>query len=567
MTARQMRTRYLTIVAQDPGLKLNGKILTERVAVPAECLDRGPLGNRVHVVDYDASTQTLYSPADLEASGAYEDAYLKPSSITILGDPGFHAQNVYAIAMRTLARFESALGRRVGWGFDSHQLKIAPHAFADPNAFYSRADQGLMFGYFPGHSGMVFSCLSHDVVAHETTHALLDGLRVGYMDPSSADQAAFHEAFADLVALLSVFSLKSVVKRVLSRDSGSNLVPASAISKAALKQSVLLGLAEEMGDELGAYRSSQDALRRSVELNPSRGLLNQSEFSEAHRRGEVLVAAVMNAFISVLSHRISQLGTVTGNMLDLNRVAEEAADVADYLLTMVIRAIDYTPPMHINFNDYLSALLTADYEIRPDDSRFHFRNIIRETFTAYGIDPIPTKSAEPGIWDHLESDVTYRGVHFSSMQHDPEEVFRFIWENRQSLNLFEQAGTRITSVRPCSRLSPEGFQLKETVAECVQTLSISVGELKRFKIDVDFPLSAHDEVTLQGGSTLIFDDYGKLKYAIGTRLHNWEKQSERLRLMVDAGCFDRETTALGRISALHTERFMDTHSHRREGWK
>src|SRR5918993_1424458 len=55
----------------------------------------------------------------------------------LLEDPRFHAQNVYAIIMRTLARFEFALGRRVGWSFLGHQLQVAPHAFADANAFYS----------------------------------------------------------------------------------------------------------------------------------------------------------------------------------------------------------------------------------------------------------------------------------------------------------------------------------------------------------------------------------------------------------------------------------------------
>ena len=55
------RTRKLTIVAQDPAVKdKRGRILTAEVEVPAEELARGPLGYRVHVIDYDGSTRTLY---------------------------------------------------------------------------------------------------------------------------------------------------------------------------------------------------------------------------------------------------------------------------------------------------------------------------------------------------------------------------------------------------------------------------------------------------------------------------------------------------------------------------
>jgi hypothetical protein len=53
----------------------------------------------------------------------------------LLGNPQFHQQNVYAIAMRVLGRFEFALGRRVSWKFRTHQLKIVPHAFREANAF------------------------------------------------------------------------------------------------------------------------------------------------------------------------------------------------------------------------------------------------------------------------------------------------------------------------------------------------------------------------------------------------------------------------------------------------
>ena len=122
-------------------------------------------------------------------------------------------QNVYAIVMRTLARFEFALGRRVAWGCAGHQIHVAPHAFAEAErVLLARGSRHASSATSPGNDGKtVFTCLSHDVVAHETTHAILDGLRGRYLEPSSPDQAAFHEGFADIVALLSVFSLPDVV--------------------------------------------------------------------------------------------------------------------------------------------------------------------------------------------------------------------------------------------------------------------------------------------------------------------------------------------------------------------
>src|SRR6185436_6589030 len=184
--------------------------------------------------------------------GLPDDRFRKPSRRTILGDPRFHQQNVYAIVMKTLARFEFALGRRVGWGFPGHQINVTPHAFADANAFYSKHDQALVFGYFKGFSGeLVFSCLSHDVVAHETTHAILDGLRNRYTDPSSPEQAGFHEGFSDVIALLSVFSLKEVVgtllqpKSIQKKKGTADLIDPDELTIEKLRDSVLLGLAKQ----------------------------------------------------------------------------------------------------------------------------------------------------------------------------------------------------------------------------------------------------------------------------------------------------------------------------------
>ncbi len=552
----------MLIVAQDPAvLDGNGSPLVTEVDVPAEELAPGPCGYRLHVIDYDTSTRTLYKPADLDRL-----VRGRPASRYSLGDwqrgrfdledPGFHAQNVYAIAMRTLARFEYALGRRVGWGFRSqgHQIKIAPHAFADANAFYSEEDEALLFGYFPGRTGTVFSCLSHDVVAHETTHALLDGLRWRYTDPSSPDQAAFHEGFSDVVALLSVFSLRDVVKTVLDRSGDPELVPEESLTIDALRNSLLLGLAEQMGQEMSLARGR--ALRQSALLEPSPRHLEEDEFEEPHRRGEIFVAAMMNAFLQVWTERLKNLGRIQERFFDRGRVAEEAAEAADYLLTMTIRALDYTPPVHLEFGDFLSALLTADHEIRPDDSKYHFRQSLRDSFLGYGIKPC--SRGEGGRWLPPKEEMRFDRIRFESMSRNPDEVFRFVWENRKALGLFAGAYTRVLTVRPCLRIAPDdGFPLRETVAECMQQLKLTAGELGRLGIRKPARMPDDTEVNLQGGITLIFDEYGRLKFAVSNQLYDQKdrevrrRQSRRLQHLWDYGQFRKGASLTRRFSSLH----------------
>ena len=64
------------------------------------------------------------------------------------------------------------------------------------------------------------------------------------------------------------------------------------------------------------------------------------------------------------------------------------------------------------------------------------------------------------------------------MLRDPEEVFRFIWENRRALKVREDSYIEVQSVRPSIRIGPDGFVLHETVAEYIQILTLWTGELE-----------------------------------------------------------------------------------------
>jgi len=569
-------TRKLTIVAQDPSINIGNNILTTEVEIPAEELLPGPCGYRVNVIDYDASTNTLYQQAtfDPPINGEYKDPFriknrkkVPPNyDARLLNDPKFHAQNVYAIVMRTLARFEYALGRRVAWGSDGHQIHIAPHAFADANAFYSKDDRGLFFGYFMDARGNpIFTCLAHDVVAHETTHALLDGLRGRYMEPSSPDQAAFHEGFADVVALLSLFSLQDVVRALLDMGRGGRgpTIHKRYLTREALQTSVLFGMADQMGAELSHMRGQ--ALRRSVTLPPGQPYMSAKvypEFAEPHRRGELIVAAMMNAFLDIWLARLDKVGVLVGGNKDRDLVVEEGARVADHLLTMAIRAIDYCPPTDLTFSDYLSALLTIDREVVPDDTKYGYRAALLNRFRDFGITQAAGTDTD-GSWKRCAQDLIYSRTHFDSMLRDAEEVFRFIWENRRALDISNDGYVEVQSVRPCIRIGPDGFVLRETVAEYIQILTLMASELKPV-LGLTLPEGIPDgrRIRIFGGGALIFNEYGQLKYQIRNRIEDTGRQQERLRYLAAIGFFAdppeprQQPASQSSIAALHMQRAM-----------
>ena len=536
------------VIALDPSVRAaDGAVLTALIEIPNEELAPGPRGYRVQVIDYDASNRILYRPAPYKASDLLK-VVSNPEK-----DRAFQARNVYAIVMRVLARFERALGRRVRWSFPGHQLTIAPHAFQDLNAFYSKDDRAIFFGYYPGDSGMVFTCLSHEVVAHETTHALVDGLRDGYLRPSSPDQAAFHEGFADIVALFSVLSLREVVSAGLDLETSSDkgLVKASVLTEKALKQGVLLGLAQQVGETM--YGTHGVALRRSIELPVSPKLAASEEFSECHRRGELLVAAVLGAFLKVWKRRIDLYGRLQQGMVSRIGVVDAAVETAEHLLTMAIRALDYCPPTDLLFSDFLSAMLTADYEMQPDDSRFEFRKALLGAFAALGFQPASHEAAEPGLWagPGVEN-LRYGRTHFESMQHDKDEIFRFLWENRAALMVDEDAYTRVEDVMPCYRVGADGFLLHETVAVYSQQVRMQARDLKKFGLTRPDGMPADLDLTIFGGGTLILDESGRLKYHVRNRIRSAERQDPRLEYLWTHGGFSGARS----FGLLHLERVL-----------
>ena len=384
-------------------------------------LQPGPVGEYLEVVDYDPASGCFYPPVDLNHPNllAQDGMPLNES------DPRFHQQMVYAVCMATITIFERALGRTVLWsphlprsengsvdreqirrrpgGEFVRRLRIYPHALREPNAYYDPQRKALLFGYFPARTeagskvlpgGLVFTCLSYDVVAHETTHALLDGMHRHLIEASNPDVLAFHEAFADIVALFQHFSHPEVLNRQVALAAGK------------LQNETLLGqLAQQFGEAMGMHKSLRNYLG---ELEPVPGGAAQwkpikpdpelyRSKTEPHELGAILVAAMFTAVLTIYRNRTRDLLRIASGGSGLvppgdlhpdlvKRLASEAAKAASHLLIMAIRALDYVPPIDLNFGDYLRAIITGDSDLVSEDSRF-YRVAIVDAFRQWGIYP------------------------------------------------------------------------------------------------------------------------------------------------------------------------------------
>ena len=413
--------RPLAVFAFDPSAgRYVGNHMT--TSLRYEILKPGPIGDRFAVVDYDGGNKTFYKPVDLDDPKLLIKGGLPPTE----SDPRFHQQMVYAVANETLQRFEYALGRRIRWRGvrrsptasaiprgASRRLNLYPHAMYQSNAFYSPEARGILFGYFaaartqqgrnlPGQT--VFTCLSHDIIAHEVTHAIVDGIRQYFMEPTNIDVAAFHEAFADLAALFSHFAHKEALIETLQKTGGRlfdfKLKPdplfqgdprGSVIQAQLSADNPLIALAMQFGEASG----KRGGLRSALGTRPNSDDIQKK--TEAHDRGSILVAAVFDAYFTIYTRRTFDLfrifraggGLITQSDLPTplaNRLATEASRTADEFFVICARALDYCPPVDITFGDFLRAVLTAHLDLHPDDPD-GLRDALMEAFQLRGIYP------------------------------------------------------------------------------------------------------------------------------------------------------------------------------------
>ena len=529
--------RPLRIYTLDPtASRLDGAVAT--LNLPFERLRSGPVSSILEVVDWDETTGQFNKPVDLDDPRILIESGRVPSP----SDPMFRQQMVYAVCTSTYNAFRLALGRDPCWGFRARlgqacpKLRIRPQAFYERNAYYNSSVGDLKFGYFDADEnvqgrnrpqGRVFTCLSHDIIVHEMTHALLDGLRTRFRLPTHPDVAAFHEGFADLVAMLMHFSYSDVVHAAIER-SGAKLET----------DALLLSLASQFGHTTGSGGPLRSAINTAgLGQHEERCIQGYDEAGdEPHARGSLLVTAIFEAFATVLRRktkrylRLARLAPGEDPSPELAEIlADQASELASQFLSICIRAIDYCPPFDLRFGEYLRAIVTADFDLVQDDP-FGYREAIIDAFARRRIyaDDVPDLAEDSLLWRPPDIEMEpIEALHFKNLRFagDPGRAADETELRRQA----EALGAYVMRPRYAQAFGcalPGDAQLKGDHVD--PAVVGSIRSLRRVGPDRQVTFDTVAEITQRrwcrqssgilsevfGGSTVILGPDGRVRYVI-----------------------------------------------------
>ena len=437
--------------------------------------------------------------------------------------------------MRVLENFDRALGRRVT--FRGDLLLLLPHAFRGPNAFFDPRLKGAYVRLLPRRRRRrpgenipgqpIFTCLSHDIIAHEVTHAIVHRLRPYFLARTNRDVLAFHEGFSDIVAIFQHFSFPSVLREAIRKSRGK------------LSESREL---VDLAVQFGHATARGEALRTAIDL-PDTSRYQRAW--EPHVRGSILVAAVFDGFFQIYQRRVQDLlrlatggtgtlseGEVSPDLVD--RLSSEAAAAAQTVLTMCIRAFEYLPPVDITFGDYLRALVTADYDLQAEQGGVE-RSLIIEAFRRRGIYAIDVRSlAEEALrWPPMPA----RAVKSMPAEHVARQVLieanrldrhtharRDLGKAAAALKAWAEANPEPLRLVPGTPATARGFHATFRVARS--------GELRVEVVAQFIQERPHPELTgvkLRGGSTVVATADGQVRFVIAKPLDDATRLEREIR--------------------------------------
>ncbi len=328
---------------QDPSV---GEIGTRRAYLPGPVL-AGPRDARI------APGAPGIDPVEPNTFGDF---------VTQPDTPQFDAVHTFAVVRQTLTMYQRALlGAAVDmplpwqWNtsMDTRPLTVFPYGLPNVmNAFYSRSQACLKFGDFipngsSGEAARVYTCRSFDIVAHETAHAVLDGLKPQWLQADAPPQTGgLHEAFGDLTAIFLALSQLDQCEAVIAQ------------TKAYLHDKTYLSdIAEQFGMALGGTTGLRNA---------DNDLTLGQAGTQVHAISQVFTGAIYDVLADMFAHERNP---------GLDDCAAVLHRVAAYLRGLLLRALIAAPERAATYVDVVNEMLRIVLEDgKPDIYAAFIRN-------------------------------------------------------------------------------------------------------------------------------------------------------------------------------------------------
>jgi hypothetical protein len=347
---------------QDPSV---GEIGTRRAYLPGPVL-AGPR---------DARIVPGTPGIDAVEPNAMGDFVTQPNT------PQFDAVHTFAVVRQTLTMYQRALlaagldmplPRQWNTSMDTRPLAVHPYGLPNVmNAFYSRNGACLKFGDFipPGADGApqdesarVYTCRSFDIVAHETAHAVLDGLKPQWLLADAPPQTGgLHEAFGDLTAIFLALSQLDQCEAVVAQ------------TKAHLHDKTYLSdIAEQFGMALGGTTGLRNA---------DNDLTLSKAGTQVHAISQVFTGAMYDVLADMFAYERNPA---------FDDCAAVLHRVAAYLRGLLLRALIAAPDSAASYVDVVNEMLRI---VQEDGKPAAYAGFIRNQFARRDVIEQPGEAA------------------------------------------------------------------------------------------------------------------------------------------------------------------------------
>ncbi|RCV48653.1 hypothetical protein DEF23_24750 [Marinitenerispora sediminis] len=299
----------------------------------------------------------------------------------------FDCSHTFAVVRETLTMYERHHGAPLPFAWNAagntQPIAVFPRAAMGANAFYSRTAKALKFLFFTpqGSPSEVFTCRSLDIVAHETGHAVLDGLKPGWLAAGNPPQTGgLHEAWGDLSAIFLALSQPDQAEALVTLTKG-NLHATSFLS----------AVAEQFGTALGlsfGLRNADNDLKLSEAGN------------EVHAISQVFTGGIYDVLADVYVFEYERQRAAKSPTLVL-------MEVAGRICKLLFDAVVLAPPTAATYADVVNAMLRVS--AAQGDPPI-YRTFVRNRFALREVVASPTPITDLVSGQMPMTDAEYTGA-------------------------------------------------------------------------------------------------------------------------------------------------------------